>query len=61
MIPNDFTDAVSVAEETALSSAHAPRKTPEAAVTKPELQLLPGEDGGEWEGFYDDGDGWVEL
>ena len=57
MALNDLTDAVSVAEETALSSAHAPRKTPEAA----ELQLLPGEDGGEWEGFYDDGDGWVEL
>lgn len=61
MTSEDFTDAVSIPKETTLSSVNAARKTPAAADQKPELQPLLGEDGDEWEGFYDDGNGWLEL
>ncbi len=59
MTSNDASAAVSVPKETTLSSTHVTRESP-AAAAKPELHPLLGEDGGEWEGFYEEGD-WVEL
>ena len=53
MSSNDTTDAGSVPEETTLSSTNT--------VVKPELHPLLGEDGDEWEGFYEDEGDWEEL
>ena len=56
MSSNDITDTGS--EEAALSSANVTTQT--AAVVKPKTHPLLGEDGDEWEGFYEEGD-WEEL
>ncbi len=55
-------NSASVPNETTPSSANAAKRSPAAAVgsTKPELHLRLGEDGDEWEGFYEEGD-WEEL
>lgn len=60
MTSDDTSDEVSVPKETTRSSINAVKKTPVAAVAKPELHPRLGEDGDEWEGFYEEGD-WEEL
>lgn len=57
---SDASDEVSVPKETTLSSTHVAKESPAAAVAKPELHPRLGEDGDEWEGFYEEGD-WEEL
>jgi hypothetical protein len=59
MNSNDFTGELSLAEETMLDKSAM--DVPVTAGSKQKLHPLYGEDGGEWEGFYEDGDGWVEL
>lgn len=58
MNSNDFTGELSLAEATMRDKSAMGVPPTES---KQKLHPLYGEDGGEWEGFYEDGDGWVEL
>ncbi len=60
MTSNDTSDAVPVPKETTLLSTDVARESPATAAAKPELHPRLGEDGDEWEGFYEEGD-WEEL
>ncbi|WP_333877392.1 hypothetical protein [Methylobacter sp.] len=43
------------------SKVNVTRKSSVTAITESELSSPLAEDGGEWEGFYDNGDGWKEF
>ncbi|MDP1541471.1 MAG: hypothetical protein Q8L72_12575 [Moraxellaceae bacterium] len=60
MNADDFSYAVAAQKETTLSSVNSARKNSMTIVDTSELQSPFAEDD-EWEGFYEDGDGWEEF
>ncbi|MGZ5008036.1 MAG: hypothetical protein ACXWE9_10755 [Methylobacter sp.] len=60
MTPNDFSYPVAVQKEMMFLSANRAKSGSVMIVAQLELPDQPVEDD-DWEGFYDDADGWQEL